>query len=873
MKKNSCLLIAIISMFGTLQLVKATDVVFNVTVATPTEQVWIVGNYNGWNLNLSQMMTKVDDTHYTITLSDATFSAGVTKSNLEYIYLCGPGDWIYREKDANGNELATNRKYTDNNGTDVVLKWGATYYTTVLPMNITINVTTPVGTIECYIVGNFNNWAGPIAPVDSCKMKKYITNPDGTILFKKTIFTSDAHKLTYNFCSGPDWSYEQKSPNGDFLYPEVNPVVTEWKAIYDPSKCGTIKINATVPTGTQKVWIQGNYLGWDMSKAVPGIKKSDGTFSFTVPNVQLIQYKLYNQPNWQHEEVDGSGASFNYRLAAYPTDSVTNITVLGWALEDGDYITPGAPTNLKITPGANNTLYLSWQAATDNIAVSNYEVYMDDILYGTTTNLGLNISGFLCKTKITVKAKDAAGNLSDSSIPLPGSLLKANAGSDKIIICGGTAQLNSDQIKYSGKGTLRYKWTPATGLNNDTIPNPTATVTSDIKYSVTVTTPYGCTESDTVKVSVIPLTVNAGTDKTIICGETVQLNNLTTNYTGNGTLTYLWSPSTGLNDSSIANPTATVIKNITYNVAVTTPNSCVATDNISVTIIPMSKPDIGLVGVSSSNKNIIVWNKPISMGIESYYIYRETNISNIYEKIGITPYDSLSVFEDKLSFPDEKSNKYKLSILDRSGLESAQSNSHKTVHLSINKGLSTIWNLIWEPYEGFTVTSYNIYRGTKANNMILINSTSGSSTQYSDMSAPEGDVFYQLEVISPNQINPSKVSASLLKLKDFGSTNSSLLAPYNSSRSNIATNVLSDITELGNDNKGINIYPNPVNNELRIDFEGNVTFEILNLMGKVVYNGDMIKSKIVQTSNLESGIYLIKFKVGSLFEYKKFIKE
>ncbi len=206
-------------------------------------------------------------------------------------------------------------------------------------------------------------------------------------------------------------------------------------------------------------------------------------------------------------------------------------------------------------------------------------------------------------------------------------------------------------------------------------------------------------------------------------------------------------------------------------------------------------------------------------------------------------------------------------------MESPQSDAHKTIHLSINKGQNTTWNLIWEAYEGFNVSTYNVYRGTNASNLNFIDATSGSSTQYSDLSAPSGDVYYQLEVISSNLINPSKVPSSIQKSKGSENSTESFLVSYNSSRSNIATNSMTGIKELNVENKQINIYPNPVKDLFRIDFEGGSTFEILNLMGQVVYNGDLIKNKIVQTSNLSSGVYLIKFKTGKTFEYKKIIKE
>ena len=274
---------------------------------------------------------KVDDTHYTVTLDDATFASGVTVANMEYKYSSGNGaNYAYIEKNADGSELAANRKYSDSNGTDVVARWASVYNPAVLPMpmNVTIDVLTPAGTIECYIVGNFNNWFGPTAPADSIKMTKLSTNPDGTVIFEKTIYTPDANILAYHFCSGPAWSFEQKTPTGDYHYPEVNPVVTEWKLIYDPSKVGDIHITATVPAGTDSVWIQGDYLGWDMTKAVEGIKNTDGTFSFTAPMVQAIQYRLYNKPDWAFGEADATGTEIPARAAEFPADANISITVV-----------------------------------------------------------------------------------------------------------------------------------------------------------------------------------------------------------------------------------------------------------------------------------------------------------------------------------------------------------------------------------------------------------------------------------------------------------------------------------------------------------------------------------------------------------------
>jgi len=421
-----------------------------------------------------------------------------------------------------------------------------------------------------------------------------------------------------------------------------------------------------------------------------------------------------------------------------------------------------------------------------------------------------------------------------------------------------------------------YKWVLPSGATGSSTTNSiTVNYTkSAISGNITVKGHNDCGDGNVSysMVTVNQLPIIELRDTALMNGGSVILYP-TISYTGSGKLKYKWTPSTGLDNDTIAHPFATVTSNITYTLVVTTASGCSTSANVKVNLLSMAQPEIGIVGVISSNKNMIVWNKPVTTGIASYYIYRETNTSNVFEKIGTVPYDSLSVFVDNQSFPEVKSNKYKLSIFDNNGMESPLSNAHKTMHLSINKGQNTTWNLIWEPYLGFNVSTYNIYRGTTINNLNFLDATSGSSNQYSDLTAPTGDVFYQLEVISPNLINPTKVPASIQKSKKSDYSAGASLLSYNSSRSNIVTNSLSSVNELDGNNIQINIYPNPVKNQLRIDFEGGSTFEILNLMGQVVYNGDLIKSSTVQTSSLCSGVYMIKFKTGKTFEYRKIIKE
>lgn len=125
-----------------------------------------------------------------------------------------------------------------------------------------------------------------------------------------------------------------------------------------------------------------------------------------------------------------------------------------------------------------------------------------------------------------------------------------------------------------------YAWSPAGGVSNTAISNPVLTPQATTTYTVTGTLGT-CTKQGTVTVTVSPGAVaNAGADAIVIAGDSYQLQ-----ATGsNGT--YLWTPATGLSSATILAPKATPAGTTTYVLRVTTPLGCIATDEVTVTVIP-----------------------------------------------------------------------------------------------------------------------------------------------------------------------------------------------------------------------------------------------------------------------------------------------
>ncbi len=138
-----------------------------------------------------------------------------------------------------------------------------------------------------------------------------------------------------------------------------------------------------------------------------------------------------------------------------------------------------------------------------------------------------------------------------------------------------------------GTPAYSYSWSPATGLSATNIANPLATPTVTTTYCVTVTDANGCTSSACVTITVNPLpTANAGNDTSLCSGSCVVLGASPTGSGGTGALTYTWTPGTGLNSSSIANPTSCPGSTTAYSVTVTDSRGCSASDNITITINP-----------------------------------------------------------------------------------------------------------------------------------------------------------------------------------------------------------------------------------------------------------------------------------------------
>jgi gliding motility-associated-like protein len=239
----------------------------------------------------------------------------------------------------------------------------------------------------------------------------------------------------------------------------------------------------------------------------------------------------------------------------------------------------------------------------------------------------------LTRTKYYVTANlgycQARDSVTINQAPYP----QAFVGPDTTICFDTRYQLSGTYVGSS------FRWSPNTNMFNASTLNPIVAPRRSTRYYLIAQDTMGCNKPVTasVLISVTPrIQLYAGKDTLVVPNQPVQLNALTNITSG----VVLWTPSTGLNNTSIINPIATLdnqFDSILYTVRVTAAGGCFAEDDIKLKVV-RSGPDILVPSGFTPNgdgKNDIL--KPITIAIStlSYFsiynrwgqlVYRTTEL-------------------------------------------------------------------------------------------------------------------------------------------------------------------------------------------------------------------------------------------------------
>jgi Zn-dependent metalloprotease len=131
-----------------------------------------------------------------------------------------------------------------------------------------------------------------------------------------------------------------------------------------------------------------------------------------------------------------------------------------------DTIAPSTPAGLVASGTTSTTTNLSWTASTDNVAVTGYNVYQGATLKATVTGTTYAVSGLTAATAYTfsVKAKDAAGNLSAAS-----NVVNITTSGSTVTYCVSKgSNATSEYIDYVGLGGIANTTGANAGYGNFT---------------------------------------------------------------------------------------------------------------------------------------------------------------------------------------------------------------------------------------------------------------------------------------------------------------------------------------------------------------------------------------------------------------------
>ena len=351
--------------------------------------------------------------------------------------------------------------------------------------------------------------------------------------------------------------------------------------------------------------------------------------------------------------------------------------------------------------------------------------------------------------------------------------------------------------------------------------------------------------------------------------------------------------------------------------------------SVGYSTILTEAPQIKGIGISRNGGVVIEWRVTSTEGIAGFEIYREDNVANTYTCVKRIERPGVRSCIDQTANPSARAYRYKICAIDECGGMSPMSAPHKSVHLTINRGIGDNWNLIWSPYEGMDFPSYKIYRGTSLQDMIVIGEVSSNLNSFTDSDNPNNvGFFYQVEVVrnSKTRDGEDEEEVSILSnIVDNGyfPQHTIIAVSYNPMQGTVTGGgiypegylvtltaeafegytfvswndgstdnpreiaVISDALYVAsfiptnsieeNSAQEISIFPNPATDILNITSSETISeIEIVNALGQVVYRIEVnADNAVCDVNGLANGVYVVRIHGTdtALVCQRKFIKE
>jgi hypothetical protein len=313
-------------------------------------------------------------------------------------------------------------------------------------------------TIENIMVINSRHFTvdiGDGGTIDNVKMYGYDANNDGIVggddsemknVFSKVnddhikLYNNNMHVSNCNFWVQQNGALFQLAWNS--IKPGSNCLVENCEVLAWEAKCGDPKLGQggvartfinlrgsdSNPVSSNNVF-KNIYVQGQLDRFIGINGKYDGSASLTLNNYTLENITIEKKPtkySWIYTGNSPSKVEFNFKnvkiagqcLTAqnyqFNTEGNVVLNYLACGSNPVDTQAPSIPQNLIVSNTTQISSSVAWSASTDNVGVTGYQVFVDNVLQTTVSGTSVDLSNLVCATSysIKVKAKDAAGNLS-----------------------------------------------------------------------------------------------------------------------------------------------------------------------------------------------------------------------------------------------------------------------------------------------------------------------------------------------------------------------------------------------------------------------------------------------------------------------------
>ncbi|QTE23002.1 endonuclease [Polaribacter cellanae] len=155
----------------------------------------------------------------------------------------------------------------------------------------------------------------------------------------------------------------------------------------------------------------------------------DVSWNAATDNTAVTSYDVFVDGNLRknttntNTTITGLNSDTSYTIAILAKDIAENKSTKTTPVNTRTLVdneAPTIPTNIVIGNETGNTFKITWNASTDNTAVTGYDVFINDAFLETTTATTSTVTNLAISTtyKVQVLAKDAVGNKSALSTPI-----------------------------------------------------------------------------------------------------------------------------------------------------------------------------------------------------------------------------------------------------------------------------------------------------------------------------------------------------------------------------------------------------------------------------------------------------------------------